>query len=233
MAAVLSAGKGAVLSHRAAASLWGMLRFDLLEAIVVKQQRSRPGLILRCRRFESDEVATVKGIPVTGVSRTLLDLAAILPRRQVERAINEAEIRGLTDSLSLPDLLERYPRRAGTPTIRAILETGATITRSDLEAGFLDFLDAHDLEPPEANAWILAGGHWYEGDCVWRAERLIVELDSRGFHDTAAAFEGDRLRDRRLHAEGWRVIRVTWRQLRDEPEMLAQDVRALLSRPSL
>jgi very-short-patch-repair endonuclease len=76
-------------------------------------------------------------------------------------------------------------------------------------------------------------GTWYEADCLWRPRRLIVELDSRSFHDTAAAFEHDRTRDRRLHAEGWHVLRVTWRQLSDEPEALAGDLRALLARLDL
>jgi hypothetical protein len=152
-----------VLSHRAAATLWGMLRFTVFEAIVAKQQHPRRGLFLRCCRFEPDEVVTVKGIPVTGVSRTLFDLAAVLPRRQVERAIHEAEIRRLTDRLSLPDLLKRYPRRPGTPVIKAILGSGVTLTRSDLEAAFLDFLHANCFGQPETNAWIFAR------DLVWRS----------------------------------------------------------------
>jgi very-short-patch-repair endonuclease len=61
----------------------------------------------------------------------------------------------------------------------------------------------------------------------------VVELDGRTVHDTAAAFERDRARDRRLHAAGWRVVRITWRQLREEPEALAADLRAVLGRASL
>jgi Protein of unknown function (DUF559) len=211
MAAALAGGKGAVLSHRSAGAIWGIHKSTHLEAIVVKQSHPRRGLLLRCCRLEPDEIELVRGIPVTGVSRTLFDLAAVLPRRQVERAMNEAEIRHLTDRISLPDLLERYPGRPGAPTIKAILASGVSPTRSDLEAAFLDFLDARDFERPETNAWVLARGTWYEADCLWRPQRLIVELDSRSFHDTAAAFEHDRTRDRRLHAEGWHVLRVTWR----------------------
>jgi hypothetical protein len=233
MATVLAGGRGAVLSHRSAAALWGILPSTLLEAIVMKQQRRRPGLHLRCRRFEVDELANVRGIPVTGVSRTLFDLAAILPRRRLERAMNEAEVRGLTDHLSLPDLLERYPGRPGASTIRAVLGPGGQFTRSDLEGLFLDFLDARGITEPETNAWIEAGGRWHECDCLWRLQRLVVELDSRTFHGTSAAFEADRARDRRLHVHGWRTIRLTWRQLQEEPEVLANDLRALLNRPDL
>jgi hypothetical protein len=91
-----------------------------------------------------DEVTILRGIPVTTVPRTLLDLAAVVPRRQLERAINEAEVMHLFDALSLADLVDRYPRRPGTPVIRAILAAGygdATITRNDFERDFLDLLD--------------------------------------------------------------------------------------------
>jgi hypothetical protein len=221
-----------VLSHRAAGALLGLNPSAFLE-VTVPRQRRRPGIRIHRCVLPRDEITIVRGIPVTTLSRTLLDLATVLPKSQAERAMNEAEARGLTDSLSLPDLLERYPSRPGTPTIRAILATGARVTRSELEARFLAFVDAHGFPPPAANAWLSVHGNWIECDCVWRAQRLVVELDGRAVHDTTAAFERDRARDRRLHAAGWRVVRVTWRQLRDEPEVLATDLRALLSRFSL
>jgi hypothetical protein len=173
----------------------------------------------------------VRGIRVTTVPRTLFDLAAVLPAHQVERAINEAEFRRLTNPLSLGDLVDRYRRRRGVPMIRAILarvRAGAQITRSDLEARFLAFLDGVGLPRPETNAHLMVGGSWIECDCVWRDRRVIVELDGRATHDTAAAFERDRTRDRKLAARGWRHARITWRQLQDEPEALASDLRAIL-----
>jgi Transcriptional regulator, AbiEi antitoxin/Protein of unknown function (DUF559) len=228
LAAVLAAGPGAVLSHRAAGARWE-IRYDSRLEVTVPSYRRRPRIHIHRCRLHSDEVSEVGGIPVTGVSRTMFDLAAVVPIRQVERAMHESEVRGLTDRVSLPMLLERYPRRAGSRTIRAILGAGVTFTRSDLEAAFIDFTDEYGLERPETNAWLFAGGHWYEVDCIWRAQRLIVEVDGRGFHETARAFEQDRERDRHLLVAGWRVIRVTWRQIRDEPARLAADLRATLA----
>jgi len=72
------------------------------------------------------------------------------------------------------------------------------------------------------------GGRWVEADCVWRAQRLIVELDGHAFHATTAAYERDRARDRSLHVGGWRVVRITWRQLHDDADALATDLRSLL-----
>jgi very-short-patch-repair endonuclease len=79
---------------------------------------------------------------------------------------------------------------------------------------------------PEINVWLPDAG--VEVDCLWRARRLIAELDSRKHHATTAAFERDRARDRTLQAAGWRVIRITWRQLHDHPEAVVSDLRELL-----
>lgn len=72
------------------------------------------------------------------------------------------------------------------------------------------------------------GSRWIEADCVWREQRLIVELDGHASHATAAPYERDRARDRALVAAGWRVARITWRQLHREPGALEADLRALL-----
>jgi very-short-patch-repair endonuclease len=73
---------------------------------------------------------------------------------------------------------------------------------------------------------VIAG---HEVDCAWTDRRLIVELDGRAAHATPAAFEADRRRDRLLQAAGWRVIRLTWRQLSHERAELVGDLRALLA----
>jgi hypothetical protein len=178
-----------------------------------------------------DEMTTLDRIPVTTVPRTLLDLATVLRRRELERAINEAEVRQLADSLSLTDLIARYPRRRGVAALKAILaigRLGAAVTRSELEERFVEFLDGAGLPRPEMNVGLNAAGRWMECDCVWRTQRLVVELDGHAFHATAAAYERDRARDRALIAAGWRVVRVTWRQLHDDPDALAMDLRGLL-----
>ena len=80
--------------------------------------------------------------------------------------------------------------------------------------------------------WLDVSGSWVEADCLWREQCLIVELDGRATHATRRAFETDRARDRRLTAAGWRVIRITWRQLAGEPQAIARDLRAALDGPA-
>jgi very-short-patch-repair endonuclease len=233
MAAVLASGPGAVLSHRSAASLWG-LSLSSRQGIEVTRPgklRGRHGVVVHRAALPSDETTEVDGIPVTTVPRTILDLAAVATKRQVERAFNEAEVRQLTDRLSIPDLLDRYPGRRGTAVLRAVLGdegTLAGVTRNDFEERFALLIDAHGLPRPRFNADLAAGGRFFVVDCLWDEAKLVVELDGRAAHGTRRAFEADRERDRLLLADGWRVVRITWRQLDAEAALVA-DLRRLLA----
>ena len=230
MAAVLAVGPDAVLSHYSAAELWG-LRVPSgrrYQVTVPREVRSRRTIEIHQARLRADEVTTVRGIPVTTVPRTTLDLAARSPQRELERVIHESEVKRLWDPLSLGDLLRRYPGRAGTPRLRAALaERHSGVPKNVFEDAFIDFLDRHRLPRPETNVWLSVGRHTYEIDCLWRDKRVIVELDGRAAHDTARAFENDRAKSRRLTVAGWRPTRVTWRQLEREEDDLARDLRAL------
>jgi very-short-patch-repair endonuclease len=226
MAATLAGGESAVLSHRSAGQLWGLVprTGSIPEVTRPTAFRARPGIRAHQSTLPADEVEQVDGIPVTSVSRTLLDLAPVLGERALEKALNEAEVRRLTSIRSLPDLLERYPRRRGASRLRAILrEHGEAlgVTRNDFEEGFLALVDRYDLPRPRLNADLAVAGRFFEVDCLWRERRLIVELDGRAVHGTRRAFEADRERDRLLVGAGWRVIRITWRQLRDDAPAIA------------
>jgi very-short-patch-repair endonuclease len=230
MAAVLASGEGARLSYRSAGMLWVIRRTErgLIEVTTPRTWRALPGVQRHRAELPADEVTVHRGIPVTTVPRTLLDLATVLTPHQLARAVNEAEVQRLHDPLSLNALLERYPRRPGVPALRALLGQRMAVTRSELEKRFREFLIKAGLPLPETNAQIEIKGVWYEVDCLWRAERGVVELDGRATHDTNEAFETDRARDRILQAAGYRVIRITWRQLHESPAAVAADLRALL-----
>jgi predicted transcriptional regulator of viral defense system len=230
MAAVLASGEESRLSFRSAGMLLSIRRTKrgLIEVTSPHRGRGRPGIQRHCAELPSDEVTVHQGIPVTTVPRTLLDLATVLHPRQLARAVNEAEVQRLWDPVSLSALLERYPRRRGVPALRALLGQHAIFTRGELEKRFQEFLSDAGLPLPETNAHIQINGIWHEVDCLWRAEQVIVELDGRATHDTRQAFESDRARDRILQASGFRVIRITWRQLHESPAAVAADLRALL-----
>jgi very-short-patch-repair endonuclease len=227
MAAVLACGSHAVLSHRAAAALWGMRGGTRVEVTVPNGRCARDGIQVHRSVLPADECTTHREVPTTTVPRTLLDLSAVVAKRHLRGALREAEHLRLSDPLSLHDLIARYPRRPGLKAIKALLaeaSVGARIIRSELEERFQDFLVRAGLPLPQTNA-VIEG---YEVDCVWPEQRLIVELDGHASHSPTHAFELDRARDRRLEAAGWRVIRITWRQLEQESELVETDLRRLL-----
>src|SRR5215213_7525729 len=191
MAAVLAGGADALLSHAAAAALWRLRERvpAIADVTVARTRRPRRGIQFHRARVPHDERTTLHGIPVTSMPRTILDLAAVLEARPLERAINEADYLRLTDALSLHDLIARYPRRRGTPRLRQALArraAGATRTRSEMEELFLSLLERHGLPRPRINAHVQDIG---EVDCTWPSVRLAIELDGRQAHATPQAFE--------------------------------------------
>ena len=232
MAAVLAVGPDAVLSHRPAAARWGIRpgASGPVDVSVPRKLRSTKYIRVHEANLPADEVTVVEGIPVTTVTRTIFDLASVASPHETQRAMHEAEFLRLADALSLDDLVDRHRGERGTATIRSILEDGrigAGVTRSEFEDRFLAFLDARGLPRPEVN--VLVQG--IEVDCLWREQRVVVELDGHASHATRATFESDRARDRMLAVAGHSVVRVTWRHLHREADSLDDDLRALLRLP--
>lgn len=234
LAATMRGGEGAVLSHRSAAALWGVLRDRERDRIDVALSRSTqlPVPIRRhVLRLAPDEITTHRLVPVTTLARTLFDIAAGSPHGRLEAAIREAEYRHRFQLRQLESTLERHPGRRGARAIRDCLHRldhgPRGRTRSKLEVRFAALLARTDLPRPRLNALLDLDGFKVEADCLWSEQRLIVELDGNRSHGTRIAFEADRERDRRLQANGWRVIRVTWHQL-DDPGPLLADLRNLL-----
>ena len=229
LGAVMAGGAGAVLSHRSAAALWGIRATAAAEidVSVRGQRRARPGVRFRRARPRADEVTVHRRIPVTTVERTLVDIAARLRPHQLRKAIEEAEILRLGGEPSLDAVVRRYATRKGVRRLAEITADrtlGETVTRSELEDRFLAFVDRAGLPAPRTNQLV----EGFEVDCLWREQRLVVELDGRAFHGTSDGFERDRERDRLLQAAGWRVIRLTWRQLHLDGAGVARDLAGLL-----
>lgn len=234
MAAALAFGPDAVLSHRSAGHIWG-----LVPRARIRPEVTRPGFV-RGRRYlvvhrgslPRDEVVRERGIPVTSVPRTMLDLAATRPEREIERAWNEMEVRRLMDPLSGTDLLERYPGRKGSVVLRRLANRTTLpvgITRNDFEEVFLALIDRHGLPRPRMNAHVPLRGRFYEIDSFWEKERVAIELDGGAAHKSTKAFDDDRERDRILTAEGFTTGRVTWHHIHQTPTEVAEDLRLILT----
>jgi very-short-patch-repair endonuclease len=238
MAAVLACGADALLSHQAAGELWGLRRSTLRKAprppiditvIDGRRARSRRGIVVhRCRTFCEAETAEWKGIPVTSPDRTIFDLARRLPRRQLERAVDEAERLRLCDEDDLRLIVEAHAGEPGSGALRQLLgehAVGSTPTRNDFEERFLVLCRKHRLPQPEVNVPLLD----YRVDFFWPDARLVVEVDGRATHGTRKAFQADRDRDGHLAVAGYRVLRFTWWDVTRRPAVVADRVRRMLA----
>lgn len=218
MAAVLSCGEGAVLSHTSAAELWGIRRLvrrpsaaggrgetrDVHVTVPrTSGMRKRKGIVLhRASTLVARHCTRRDGIPVTTPARTLSDVKPLLSPAQFASAVREAEF------LRLP-----IDHRSDSD--------GA---RTDLEQLMLAICRRHRLPTPEVNVKV----DRYEVDLLWREQRLIVEVDGWEAHRSRSAFEEDRARDARLTLLGYRVVRFTWRQGTTNRTTVAKTIRSLL-----
>jgi very-short-patch-repair endonuclease len=234
MAAVLACGEGAVLSHRSAAAAWGVRPTDRADHEVSTMRRgpgSRPGIdVHRVRVLAPADTAVVRGVPITSVARTLVDLAGVLAPHALDRAVHQAEVLRLLDARAVHDAMDRVPKRRGIATLRAALaRPSAGVTRSRLEERFLALRDRAGLPRPRLNAHLPLGDRLVEVDALWRRERVVVELDGAAVHRTARAFEEDRRRDAALAALDHLVVRLTWRRLGAEPNAVLRELRTILA----
>lgn len=207
---------GATISHRSAASLWGMLptRSGPSDVTVLGcsgRARRRGIRVHRSRTLLLTDVTLHRGIPVTTPGRTIADLRdanthrrpGCLPLWEIRKAIRQANVIGLP--IDKGDAADR--------------------TRSDLEAAFLTICRGYRLPRPEVNVRI---GRVLV-DFLWREERLVVETDGYLYHRGQVAFQDDRARDLELLRCGYRVLRLSEKQIDEEPRQVAEGVAAALA----
>jgi very-short-patch-repair endonuclease len=233
MSAVLACGPAAVVSHHSAAALWQLpgahgSRIAVQISVVGAHRGRRPGVRThRVRRLPPDEITKLDGVPLTTPARTILDLAGEADAADLERMVADACKRGIATVAQLRRLIARYPNRRGVARLRGILDAGSgpAFIRSEAEMRFLDLARTARLPLPKVNV-LIAG---LEVDFFWPPYRLVVEVDGFAFHSSRFSFERDRRRDATLIAHGFRVMRVTWRQIVEEPLALVVSLTRALS----
>lgn len=230
VAALLSCGPQAVLSHRSAAALWG-IHADEGAAIAVTVpahiRRRRPRVALYRTDLKPSDVTTSKEIAVTTGQRTLLDLARILSRGPLEAAINAADKHDLVTPESLRSKLDDYAGQPGVAVLRRVLDRRTfALTDSELERRFLPIADNAGLPLPLT-------GHYVNGfkvDFYWPDLGLVVETDGLRYHRTAAQQTRDRQRDQAHAAAGLTPLRFTHAQVRYEPRYVRATLTAVARR---
>jgi very-short-patch-repair endonuclease len=230
-AAVYATGADAAAGGRSAGALHELRAYNGAPEVIARPgTRKHAGIAITRTVLAPDEITVVHGIRTTTVARTLLDLGAI-DQDLAARAVRQAEFLGVFDLEAVSRLLDRYPKRRGTARLRRVISSfvDADIrTRSEMEERFWTLVLDENLPRPELNGTVELGELTIEADAVWHDAKLIVELDGMQAHATRHAFETDRERDRIAALHGWLVIRITWRQLAEQPTRIARDIRRLL-----
>jgi hypothetical protein len=221
LAAVWACGEGAVLSGRAAAHLWGLIN-GRAPAPEVTAPAKRQVEGVTTHRARSIQATTHRGIPITTVPRTLVDLAAVLPLDALARACHEAGVKHDTRPAQVEAATR--PRTRGAAKLRAVLHGDAPVTLSALERRFLALLDEEGLPRPQTNK----PAHGRRVDCRWPDRRLMVELDSYRYHHSRHAWEEDRRREREARARGDEFRRYTYGDVVERPRLMLAELRELL-----
>lgn len=183
----------------------------------------------RSRSLEADDIAVVRGLPVTTAARTLLDLAAVLSGDRLRTAFNEADRLGLLKKEQLIEIAGRPGGRRGMGHFRRLVvarHPDIKKTKSELEVMFLDLCRRAGLPRPGVNQ-IVSG---FEVDCSWPHERLVVELDSFEFHGSRMGFVNDVKRTNRLNRAGFRTIRISYDEICFEPDEVVLLMKRELNR---
>jgi len=224
MAAVLTCGEGAALSHDSAAALYGIRehrRGPIHVSVASPRDPRRRGI--RVHRRQSFEVATHRGIPLTSPSQTVIDMAPALTERQLERLIDEAD---KLDLVHPGELRQAAAKEGGVggARLRALLDKRTfLLTDSELERLFIPLAERAGMATSETQAWV--NGH--KVDFFFRAEGVVVEADGGRYHRTPSQQRRDRIRDHAHALAGLQPIRFTHDQIAHEPEYVADVLRGL------
>jgi very-short-patch-repair endonuclease len=244
MRAAVLACPGAVISHRSAAALLGIGKtppvvVDLIPA--VERGRKIDGIKAHRVPFPTrHEWGYVHGIPVTGVARTIVDLAGVYGEKEVRESVERAATRRVLDVGRIDAILADGPRRRGAPCLRRVLkdwrpvaETAKYATfRSLFETKLLPLVAAAGLPLPRFNVPLRTAERILEVDVFWDHARFVVEADSRKHHGIEVAFERDHKRTRELLAADYGVLRVTWREAETEAAAVFAVIRQELAERS-
>jgi putative AbiEi antitoxin of type IV toxin-antitoxin system len=235
IAACFAAGPRAAASHRSAALLRGLAGFDLcLPELTVPRDRRRllPGVVLHWADLSSVDVTVVDAIPVTSAARTMIDLAAVVSRDNLEEALDDALRRKIVTLSWLKWRLTRIGRRPGVAVIRDLVQERTDrsgVPESVLETKVLRVFKKGGLPRPVIQHEVPETDGSIRVDAAYPELRIAIEVDGWDPHGGRIPFDKDRARRNVLTGLGWYVVHVTWTDLKERPEEVIRTVRAVIA----
>lgn len=230
---------GGVASHRSAGVLWGLgIHRQPTPEIQIPQSNRRTvaGVHLhRTTQWKRRDETVIRGIPVTGINRTLLDCGAVVTVRRLERLVESAIRQQLTTWPDMARTLSRHSRkgRDGCGKLRTLLEMrlgDQTVPLSDFSRLVSNLLVDNGLPEPVLEYRIMAadGSFIMQADLAWPRRKKAWELDGLAFHFGRTERERDNRKRNRAKAEGWNIQEILWSMLVDDPDGLVEMCRRFL-----
>lgn len=239
-AAILWAGPGAALSHRAAAQLWGLADFSIHRVELSSERWLRPVLpsdTVHRAHVDGADLCLRDRLPVTSPERMLFDLASVESDRYVEELIDALLRRGLVDMGRIKARLDAQKGRRGFELLRRLVKDRAVdpaVAESPLETALYALIRKRGLPLPRRQ-WSIMEGDQCIGrlDLAYPALMLGIEGDGYAYHSSHQAWQRDHTRDNALVAKGWTLLRFTRADVHQRPDEVATRLREALARSAL
>ncbi len=237
-----TARTSAVVSHRCASALWGLEVFDKPPPEITipegKSTRRQVARVHESRQWGTRSQTTRRGLPVTGIERTILDCAGKVSLETTERLAEAAIRKKLTTWLRLADCLSEHSARGrdGCLTLRQLLQVrlgNGTVPLSDFSRRIVQLLERSNVPTPEVEYVVrdVHGRHLLQVDLAWPKQKKAWELDGLQWHFGREDVERDRRKRNAVVAEGWVLQEILWSMYVDDPGKLVRMCKKFLAEP--
>lgn len=229
----------AVVSHESAARLHGLDALDASRVTVsvpVRRSNRFPGVIVhQLTDLLPDHTRTMAGMPVTNATRTILDLASVLPKKVLAECLDQAVRLRSTTYERVAEMLDELARRGkpGVTNLRKILAVRLSrrfVSDSVMETRMTGIIVDARLPLPTTQfkaPWLKKING--RVDFAYVPQEILIEADSLRWHGTPEAFQADRTRDNLAQLAGWIYLRYTWDDMTQRPDMIADQIGNALS----
>ena len=239
-AALAATGSQSVGSHRSAGQVYGlgMVGRDLEQVTEITRapgdrggHTARLGVLVHIANLPPDHVVSYRGVPLTSVPRTVIDLARTLPFAEGVAIADSALNARLTSKAELAAVIADCPRWPGLQRAREVTAFSDARSESVLESLSRAAFRQAGLPPPDLQVWVGDDGEIIgRADFLWRPYRTIGEADGAFKYQTPARARAQLERDARLRAAGYEVVHFTWAQITRVPAQVVDSIRVAFSR---
>jgi very-short-patch-repair endonuclease len=224
------------VSYRAAAAAWGFPGFQrrVIEITTPRTRRFRADFPVHQSVYLPTTDFTRKGvIPISTPLRTVIDLAGVVPKDALEEILDDALVRDLVSIRRVDCWLRKLPTPLpGIGQFKEVVDArrDGGIPESVMETRLFRELRKKGVELPQRQHIIFVEGKFVKRvDFAYPQGRIVIEMDSRGFHQKQRQFDRDRVTSNQLGVAGWLVLHFTWKQLVEDPDFVCESIRSALN----